>query len=202
MNEIDKALERHYQRVGNIVPKKENKIGKTFTKILLSVIFVLASTIYMKLQPENKELFKNVVFEKNLAFTKANEWYSKTFGNILPTVSEPKEVMASSTTPNEVTPYLDGYAVSTEKGSVIQNISSGLFVFQGEKEGYGNTYILQGVDGVDIWYGGIKDSDLSLYDYVDAGTILGVSEEDTYYLVFQKDGQFLSYDEYFKQVSS
>ena len=72
----------------------------------------------------------------------------------------------------------------------------------GEKEGYGNTLIIQGVDGTDIWYGNVADTNLNLYDYLDANTILGTSSEDKYYLVFQKDGEYLTYEEYFNQISS
>ncbi len=201
MNEIEEALQRHYQRRGGKIKKETNRISKCFTKVLLSIILLLCCTIYMKLKPENKEILEKNIFENNLAFTKVNDWYTNTFGSILPSVTEPKDTLVSSNSFVKE-PYLDGYKVLATKDSAIANLASGLFVFQGEKEGYGNTFILQGVDGVDIWYGGIKDSDLTLYDYVDAGTILGVSIEDYYYLAFQKDGKFITYEEYFEQVSS
>ena len=70
----------------------------------------------------------------------------------------------------------------------------------GEKEGYGNTFIIQGVDGVDVWYGGIVDTDFKLYDYVEADTILGNTMEDYYYLAFVKDGNFITYEEYQNQI--
>ena len=37
----------------------------------------------------------------------------------------------------------------------------------GEKEGYGNTLIIQGADGVDIWYGNVNSTSLKLYDYIE-----------------------------------
>ena len=125
-----------------------------------------------------------------------NSWYHDTFGNILPTVTEPKEEMVANTDVSSKEKYLDGYKVAVSKGTPIKSLAGGLFVYMGEKEGYGNTYIIQGVDGVDIWYGGVTDTNLKLYDYIDAGTILGVSSEDVYYLAFQKNGEFLSYEDY------
>ncbi len=197
MDELEKALQRHEQRKGHYESEKdEKKMSRMFTKVLLSVILVLSCTIYMKLSEENKEFFKKNIFESNLAFTKVNSWYHDTFGNILPTVTEPKEEMVSGTDVISKEKYLDGYKVEVSKGTPIKSLAGGLFVYMGEKEGYGNTYIIQGVDGVDIWYGGITDTNLKLYDYIDAGTILGVSSEDVYYLAFQKNGEFLSYEDY------
>ena len=115
-------------------------------------------------------------------------------------MKEPTTSLVSASSLDEKTSYLDGYKIKTTKSSAISNISGGLLVFLGEKEGYGNTLIIQGVDGVDIWYGNINDTTYKLYDYIDAGAILGTAQEDYYELVFQKDGSFLTYEEYFGQV--
>ncbi len=203
MNELEMALLRHEKRKINSVPTSDDgRISKAFTKILLSVIFILASTIYIKLSPDNLEYFKKHIFESNLTFTKINNWYHNTFGNILPTVTEPKDNLVSSNSLTDAKErYLDGYKI-TSSGSPVTIITSGILVYQGEKEGYGNTFIVQGVDGVDIWYGGITDSNLKLYDYVDANTILGNTKDGYYYLVFSSNGTYLSYEDYFNQVSS
>ena len=67
----------------------------------------------------------------------------------------------------------------------------------GDKDDLGNTIIIQGNDGIDIWYSNITVSDYSLYDYVSTGDILGVNNEDYYKLTIMKDGKYLEYDEYF-----
>ena len=54
--------------------------------------------------------------------------------------------------------------------------------------------IIQQSDGLDAWYGGLTNVDVKLYDYIDKGTILGGKEEH-YYLLFQKEGEFLDYEE-------
>jgi len=205
MNEIEMALLRHEKRKNNKETTKENKnfISTYFTKVLLSIIFILISTIYIKLSPDNLEYYKKHIFESNLTFTKINNWYHKTFGNILPTVTEPKETQVSnSKVLTQKESYLDGYKISANKNQPVSSMMGGILVYMGEKEGYQNTFIIQGMDGVDIWYGGIIDSNLKLYDYVDAGTIIGNTENDFYYLVFMSNGAYLKYEDYLNQVSS
>lgn len=197
MNDVEMALLRHKERTMQTVKKKDDKkISRMFTKVLLSIILVLASTIYIKLSPENLANFKKVVLESNLTFTKINDWYHNVFGSILPTVKEPDEQVVSGDIINTPEPYLDGYKVVSSKGSPIEVLTSGLFVYQGEKEGYGNVFIIQGVNGVDVWYGMIGDCAFKLYDYVEAGDILGNTTEDYYFLAFKKEDKFISYEEY------
>ena len=79
---------------------------------------------------------------------------------------------------------------------MIPSIESGIVVFIGEKENYGNTIIIQGVDGVDIWYGNTDNTNVKLYDYVEKGSMIAMTKTEDLYLVFQKDGKFLDYKKY------
>ena len=90
----------------------------------------------------------------------------------------------------------------TNKNTPISVITSGIVVFLDEKEGYGKTAIIQGIDGYDIWYGNITDSSVKLYDYVEKGFILANSNDDFYYNVFYKDGNKVSYEEYYNQMAN
>ncbi len=204
MDELEMIALRHKKRRENEfseTKKDDKKISKIFTKVLLSVILVLGCTIYIKLSPDNLANFKNTVLQSNLTFTKINEWYHNSFGNILPSVTEPTEQLVSN---NDLIlnkeKYLDGYKISTTKDSAISVLESGLFVFQGEKEGYGNVYIVQGVNGIDIWYGNINNTNLKLYDYIESGTVIGNTTDNYYYLAFVKDGEFITYEEYQKEI--
>ena len=71
-------------------------------------------------------------------------------------------------------------------------------VFIGEKSSYGNTLIIQGNDGIDYWYGGITNTSVNLYDYLEKDTLVGEAKENYIYLVLQKDREFLNYEEYIK----
>ncbi len=44
---------------------------------------------------------------------------------------------------------------------------SGIVVYIGEKENYKQTVIVQQMNGVDVWYGNIKQANVKLYDYVE-----------------------------------
>ena len=66
------------------------------------------------------------------------------------------------------------------------------------KEHYGNVIIIEGVNGIDIWYGNMETSSIKLYDYVESGTYLGTTKDNYLYLVYSKDGQFLNYKEHLK----
>ncbi len=75
-------------------------------------------------------------------------------------------------------------------------LESGLVVFMGNQEGYGETLIIQQVNGVDAWYVGITPTDLKLYDYIEKGSLLGEAKEKEMDLYFQKEGAFVSYQDY------
>ena len=73
-----------------------------------------------------------------------------------------------------------------------------MVVYIGEKENYGTVIIIEGIDGIEIWYGNIESTTVKLYDYVEAGTYLGATSNNYLYLVYSKDGKFLNYKEYLK----
>ena len=200
MNEIDLALLRHKKRRFDCNKKEDNKISNEFSKILLSIILVLSSVIFIKIDDDNKEWFKGHVLESNFAFMKINEWYHQTFGDILPSFQENTVAAVSEISEGERERYLDGYKFKVLKNTPIKAISSGILVYMGEKEGYKNTFIMQGVDGVDIWYGNIDNTNYKLYDYVEEGEIIGESMDEYYTVVFEKDGKVISYEDYFKQI--
>ena len=68
----------------------------------------------------------------------------------------------------------------------------------GEKENYGRVIIIEGIDGVEIWYGFIESTTVNLYDYVEKNSYLGQTEENILFLAYKKDGTFLNYKEYLK----
>lgn len=198
----ERLLKKHQNHLGQRKKTTDNKLKSTFTRILIAIIFVLISAIFVNSSENNHQMYKKAVFETNMSFTKMEEWYEKYFGNVLPIDLNPGSTVVNKTT-NEfksVENYHEGVACKTAKGSIISALNSGILVFLGEKENYGNVAIVQGIDGVDIWYGNIENINLSLYDYIEKDTLLGSAKEDQIYLVFQKEGQFLNYEEYKSQI--
>ena len=203
MNEIELVKKRHQKRIHENY-QDDKKISKIFSKILLSIIFILASCIYIHLDENNLTKYKKYLFEDNLTFAKINASYQKIFGSLFPSVtSNNTDVLASNEVVlNEVEEYLDGYKIKTSKNTPINVITSGIVVFLDDKEGYGKTAIIQGIDGYDIWYGNITDPSVKLYDYVEKGSILANSSDEFYYNVFYKDGNKVGYEEYFNQMAN
>lgn len=199
----ERLLKKHQKRcVPNTKTIKPNKLKYAFTRVLIAIIFVLISAIFINTSENNHQSFKKEVFETNLSFTKINEWYEKYFGKVLPIDINPGSTVVNKTT-NEfknIEKFHEGVSCGIGKGAIISTLNSGILVFLGEKENYGNVAIIQGIDGVDIWYGNIENINLSLYDYVEKDTLLGSAKEDQIYLVFQKEGQFLNYEEYKSQI--
>ena len=103
---------------------------------------------------------------------------------------------------NNIVDYHDGYQISVSKNSPILSLESGIIVYLDDKDDYGKTAIIQGIDGYDIWYGNLTDLNVKLYDYVEKGTILGNSNGDYYFNVFYKDGNKVGYEEYINQIKN
>ena len=181
--------------------KKNNKhLSKYLTKILLSIIFLLVSIIYTK-NDTNKEYYKNIFFNDSIYFTKVNNWYQKYFGKIVPipdvTINNTMEVFNQDLTYQSKEKYLNGYILKVSDNYMVPVLDSGIIVFLGEKESYGNTCIVQGNNGVDIWYSNIDINNLSLYDYVKKGDNLAATLDNNLYLVFMKDNNYITYEEYY-----
>ena len=94
--------------------------------------------------------------------------------------------------------YKNGIQLNVEKNYLIPVIESGIVVFIGNKDDYGKTVIIEQTDGVSIWYGNVDNINVSLYDYVSKGEFLGEAKGDLFYMVFQKNGEYIKYEDYLK----
>lgn len=205
-NEIDVIKKRIKNKRENFVVLKpqvtENKYLKNLvSRLLITIILVLISIIYINSGQEEKMLFKAEVLTKNFSFAPFKAWYQKNFGKIIPidTSNESATVFDNEIVHKKIDNYNNGVKVTLSSPSVISSITSGIVVYIGEKEGYGNTIIIQGIDGVDIWYGNITNISVALYDYVEAKNIIGESNGDFIYYVLSKDGEYLNYEEYIQK---
>lgn len=179
--------------------KNDNYISKIFTKVLISIIFFLVSMIFINYNDSNRNLFNKYFFEENFNFNYFTNLYNKYFGEILPPkedVGDNSMVFNETMTYKNIEPYIDGFSLEVSQNELVPILQSGLIVFVGEKENYGNTIIIQGIDGVDIWYSNVSLGGYTLYDYVEKGKVLGEATESHINLVFNKNGTYLGYEEY------
>ncbi len=201
--EIIRQRIKHKQPSYNIKEKifKNIKVNKLFSKILVSIIMFLSLSITVKLYPNSKEFIYKNVFEKNFSFAYVNKLYNKYFGEVLPVKNifkeETKAVFKENLVYSNNEKYLDGVKLSVTENYLIPVIESGMVVFIGEKEGYGNTVIIQQINGIDTWYGNVNTTNVKLYEYIEKGSLLGEGSNNLY-LVFKKDGEVLDYNEYIK----
>ena len=172
------------------------KLSKYLTKFLLAIIFFLISIIFTNISDKNLLLYKEYVFTESLPFTKIKGWYEDLFGEVLPSDDSTATVFNGKLVYKEIEDYEDGEKLVVSKNSLVNNITSGIVVFSGDKDNYGNTVIVQGIDGVDIWYGNLENVSVNLYDYIEAGSIIGQTKNENLYLVIKKDNEYIKYENY------
>lgn len=174
-------------------------IKRLFTRVLLSIILFLATSIFINYSDANLLLYKKNLYNKSFDFAYVNNLYDKYLGGIIPfkkVLSNEQAVMGEEIDFSNHETYQNGIKVMNLVGANIKSMMSGIVVFIGEKEDYGETIIIQGSDGVDYWYGNLENIGVSLYDYLEQDTILGNPKEGILYLVFAKNGEYLNYEDY------
>lgn len=179
-----------------LILKKSVKIF--LSKIMITIIIFLSAMILVRENKGFKNLIVENVYEKSFKFTKIKNFYQKYFGNILSIdklVKEEQSVFNEKLTYNKKNAYKDGVVLSVSKNYMVPVLESGIVIFMGEKEGYGNTVIIEQVNGVDVFYGNISANNIKMYDYIEKGQLLGEADGKLY-LVFQKNGEYLNYKEY------
>ncbi len=170
----------------------------TFLKFIILIILTIATIFILKFNSEFKISFYKYVYEDNISFAKINNWYKSKFGSNLPFsdyFDETLPVFNEKLSYSEANKYKDGVSLSVGYDYLVPALDSGIVIFIGEKEGYGNTVIVQQENGIDVWYSNLKEVNLKLYDYIKDGSLIGNVDENLY-LVFIKDGEVVDYQEY------
>ena len=129
--------------------------------------------------------------------TKIKRFYNKYLGGVLPKIKEDNTSLVFNEKINYSLKedYYEGVHLKVDSSYIIPSLEEGMVVFIGYKEHYGNTIIIETLDGIHYWYGNISSSSLKLYDYVEKGSLIGEVSNDLY-LVFSKDDKYLNYEEY------
>ena len=181
----------------NINDKKSNNF---ITKILLSIILCFCSLIYIKKDNKNLENYKEYVFSDTFSFAKANNILNKYLDKkLLSSVNNEETAMVFNENIETLKEkFENGTKIKYSNLTAIKNLESGIVVFVGEKDNLGNTIIIQGIDGYDVWYSNVSNSSIKIYDYIEKDSILGDTEE--LIITISKDGNYIDYDEYIKEV--
>lgn len=179
----------------------KRRLKKSVSDFLLRTLIVgvitLVIMIVMKTNANFKTSFYKYVYDTNLSFDKFTNIYNKYFKDLhkVNEKSDSKVVSSSKYAYDKIEKYKDGAKLTVGSNYSVPIKESGLVVFKGNKDGYGNVIIIQQINGIDMWYANISDSKYKLYDYVKKGDILGISN-DYLYVVFKKSGKVLNYEDY------
>ena len=178
---------------------KSKRVGKlkTFSIKLMTIIIIFLGTIIITRKDiEVKNFINEKLLSNNFSFTSFKNLYSKYFGSVLPfdflLTTEP--VFNEKLEYSNISKYKDGISLSVITNYLVPVQESGVVVFVGEKEDYGNTIIVES-ENVTIWYSNIN-SNIKLYDEVKSGEYLVEVKDDKLYLVFQKEGVYVDYKDY------
>lgn len=178
---------------------KNNSIKKSIIeRTLITICIVLTLLVICNINDKFSTYINKYVFETNYNFAKINALYKKYMLDLKPKKDKTTPV---SRTDNinyyDKKDYLDGVELSVEENYNVTMLESGLVVFIGEKEGYGNSIVVQQSNGIDVTYGNVKESDIKVYDYIEKGKIIATAS-NKFYMTFASDGEILDYKTYIK----
>lgn len=195
--DIENYIKNKHQNNKLVEYKKIKYLKNLITRILISIIIIISVCIYLKYDDTNVLKIEKYFFEESLKFTKINNLYGKYMGQIIPAAKNNTELVFSSSElkNNKYEDYKNGVKITSSKNQPISSLIGGIVVYIGKKEGYDNTIIIQGNDGMDYWYGGVQNISINLYDYIEKDTIIAETKENYLYLVLQKNGVYINYEE-------
>lgn len=197
---VSKFLDKDKNKNQKEKNKKKNFLMSFFNKILVCIILVIICLIMMKTNSNFQEFVSEKIFKDNISFAYLNNLYNKYFGSILPSYknSDTEVVFNEKLEYKEYNKYLDGYKLSVTTSYLVPIIESGIVVYIGNIDNYGESVIIEGIDGVDIWYSNLENISVKLYDYVNSGDYLGEVKGEDLYLVFEKNQEYLKFEDYIK----
>jgi len=172
---------------------------KVINKCLILLILFLSLGIICKQNINFRNKIHYYLYEDNLAFSNFRNFYNKYLGDVFPlnyVGDDTISVFSEDIKYSSINKYLDGYSLKVGSNYLVPVIQGGVVTYVGEKEDYGNVVIVMGDDGVNIWYGNIKNHNFKLYDTVNVGDFIGEVSGDLLYLAFYDGNQFLDYDSY------
>lgn len=179
--------------------KNKNNLFKNIVlRVLITIIVTLILLIGFKMNNNFKKTFYHYVYEENFPFSVVKNFLQEKFGTSLTfdKIVTDEEVFNEKLSYKDKSLYHDGVKLTVSSEYMIPSLESGIVVYIGEKENYKQVVIVQQMNGVDVWYGNIKQANVKLYDYVEKGSLIGQVDNKTLYLVFQKEGKFVDYQNY------
>ncbi|MDF2608155.1 MAG: Peptidase [Bacillales bacterium] len=199
----------------NIPSIKDNRRSWNYETLLFrllvaSFLFLIVTIAY---RTPNQNAFTSVIknstnyiMSEEFNFAYAKKKVESIFGDpsiaILPfTEKEGKSVVNNSAASGRVVETFGvngkGVIIETIASYQVRSLKKGVVLFAGPKEGLGKTVVVQSEDGTEYWYGKLENIDVTQYDSIDAGDLVGkASTNDSnhvgnYYFAVKKGQGFI-----------
>lgn len=169
------------------------------SRSMIVIVLFLILAILSKSNKTYKDLIVKNIYEENISFAKIKSLYDKYLGGIAPldkAIDKEITVFNEKLVYDNASLYHDGVKLEVANNYLVPIQEEGMVIYIGEKENYGKVVIVEGIDGIDIWYGNMETTTAELYDYVLKNNYLGTTKGNVLYLAYQKDGKFLDYKDY------
>lgn len=177
-----------------------NKIYLFFIKFFLCCCLFLVLGIVCKKDSSYEMFLEKKLYQEYLDFSKVRLFYDKYMGGIFSIENNLNKGVISVFNEKLVyknyTDYNEGGSLEVDYNYMVPSINDGLVVYVGEKDGYGNVVIIEGDNDIDIWYGNLCNTVVSLYDFISSGSYIGEVCGNKLYLVYTSGNEFLDYKKY------
>lgn len=161
--------------------KKGTIVKSVLNKLFTISIFTMGVIILSNTNKTFKNFLINDVLNTTMDFSKVNTLLDRTTN-----VFKSKETEQTFSENKDYEEYLDGYKYYVNENDSVILKDSGIVTYIGQKDGYNNSIIIQQSNGFYALYGNINEN-VKLYDYIENGEVIGLSNNDFYYYVLYKD---------------
>ncbi len=188
---------------------------KLFIKIIASFFLLSLAYVINHVSFPGSEKYRTVmneVMDRSYNFAGLSAWYEKKFGavpTLLPTLgtmgSEAKPVLQAQSmllkapAAGKVTQTFAEQGTGVyfiPKDATIRAVDQGWVTFAGQKEGFGNTVIIQHAKGMETWYAGLDTLEVKPNDWVEVQRAIGKAQTEgqtlkSVYFAVKKNEQFV-----------
>lgn len=179
--------------------KKKSKLLTLINVCLISALLLVGNLILCKTNTDYKNFVYKYVYSHNFSFSKIEKELHKYFGDFIP-ISKKEE--NTSLVFGEKLVYLslkeieNGVTLTVSEGEIVSAFEGGVVVFNGIKEGFGNTLIVEQIDGNEAWYVNLDTTNIPIYDYIEKGETIGPCLDNQVTLYFKNKGETVDYKKY------
>lgn len=196
MNDLDEIKRRIEKRKSHkhavLTDRHFSKLYNGMIKGMVVLLTGLAICSYVKVSP-NGEQIKNYIFN-DLQFEKATQWVMNRIQDFSSSNEQTKTVSQKTSYQH----IKDNYY--TNKTNEVLNLSSGRVIYVGEQKMLGKYITVLLENNIEVTYGQLTDTFVSLYDQVEDATILGTYKNQVM-IIFTQGEKEIDYDTFEELIS-